>query len=268
MSIPRTIYSTWKSKTHLDSKKKACVHSIRKANKNFRHIIHDDTDCENFVREHYPQYYDLYNDLELPVQKADFWRYLIIYHYGGWYCDMDIKAYWSFDQIKIPKEYRGGDLMIVEMENPTPFNTGKSCPRLPQYAQYWFGATPKHPVLKKVIKRVVGHLKRKEDYRKCDDDETLYLTGPVPFTDAIQRHRTKENVYVLEPNFWFMLSKPLHHFSWLFSRHSTVPVLHYCDGSWRNDDGPNFDVIEVLVYTSILGVLLILFLWWFTNRCK
>ncbi|GAI87504.1 unnamed protein product, partial [marine sediment metagenome] len=223
-------------------------------------------DCSRFIRENYPEYYEIYQEIETPVQKADLWRYLIIYHYGGWYCDMDIYGYWSFGDINIPRKYGDRkDLLIVEKENPVPFRSGKTCPRLPQYAQYWFGATPKHPVLLKVIQRVVRQLKYKEDFRREGDEETLYLTGPVPFTDAIQKYMNHD-VLVLESNFFDAICQPLYYVSSLFAKLKNTPVVHRCDGSWRESESShNTDVWAILIYTVILMGLLIFLLRWSTK---
>ena len=38
----------------------------------------------------YPEFAPLWEDFRYPIQKVDFMRYLILYHYGGVYLDLDI----------------------------------------------------------------------------------------------------------------------------------------------------------------------------------
>lgn len=50
----------------------------------------DHQDAIDLINKHYPQYKELWEDFTQPIMKADFIRYLILYHYGGIYIDMDI----------------------------------------------------------------------------------------------------------------------------------------------------------------------------------
>ena len=240
MDIPKIIFSTWKSKTNLGNFTDY-VNSVKNKNKNFKYIIYDDDDCDLFVKKYYPEYYQYYLKLELPVQKADLWRYLIIYHYGGWYCDMDIYSYSSFETIKIPNKYEE-DLLIVEQEFPAPFKY-----RNVQYAQYWFAATPKHPVLFNIIEKVIYNIKNEIYDKKLGDDYTLYLTGPFPFTKTILENK-EENVYIIEPNISDTLSQPLFNISSFFGEYKNIPVVHRCEGSWRNSFNYNYISIFIMLF--------------------
>lgn len=42
-----------------------------------------------FVAEHYPQYFDQFKEITPNIKKVDAIRYLLMYHYGGMYLDMD-----------------------------------------------------------------------------------------------------------------------------------------------------------------------------------
>lgn len=247
--IPKIIFSTWKSKTDLGNFTE-CVNSVKNKNKDFNYIIYDDNDCDLFVRQYYPQYYKYYIKLELPVQKADLWRYLIIYHYGGWYCDMDIYSYLSFNSIKI-LNYET-DLMIIEQEFPAPlkpaFNT--------QYAQYWFASTPKHPVLFDIIEQVIYNIKNEKYNKNMGDEYTLHLTGPIPFTEIILKNK-KDNVYIIKPNISDTLCQPLYTISSFLGKYKNTPVVHRCEGSWRIS---NNNHIFIIIFTVIFFVILIIFL--------
>lgn len=265
MSLPRSIYSTWKTKDNLKGNKLVCVDSIKKHNPGFKHAIWDDEDCREFVKDYYPEYYSFYQQLEIPVQKADLWRYLVIYHYGGWYCDMDIYAFRGFDTISLPNKKE--DLMVVELEYPAPLKIAQT-PRSPQYAQYWFGATPRHPVLKKIIETVVENIENIENIEefqrdgiKNSDDITLHLTGPVPFTDVIAKHikKKKEDVLILKGNVFDTLSQPLYSVSNLFSEKKNIPVVHLCDGSWR-EHKLNPHLIVAVILIVVFFVIISLFI--------
>ena len=48
----------------------------------------DDGDCMAFMESVWPQHLDTYLGLN-PVERADFWRYLVVLHHGGLYTDAD-----------------------------------------------------------------------------------------------------------------------------------------------------------------------------------
>lgn len=60
-------------------------------NTTFRH--HDDQEAAAFVLDVYGQdIYDAFNSFPLGVMRADFWRYAVLYAYGGIYADLDTKC--------------------------------------------------------------------------------------------------------------------------------------------------------------------------------
>jgi mannosyltransferase OCH1-like enzyme len=48
---------------------------------------------------YYPEFIQLWNDFTQPIMKADFIRYLILYHEGGIYLDLDIYPIKNFDSL-------------------------------------------------------------------------------------------------------------------------------------------------------------------------
>lgn len=57
-----------------------------------RHINYkmwDNCMCDELINK-YPQYKELYDNFRLPIMKADFIRYLILYDQGGIYVDCDV----------------------------------------------------------------------------------------------------------------------------------------------------------------------------------
>jgi len=46
--------------------------------------------ANKLIHTHFKEYIQLWNDFKVPIQKADFIRYCILYQYGGIYIDCDI----------------------------------------------------------------------------------------------------------------------------------------------------------------------------------
>lgn len=265
--IPNRIFQTWKTKTHIDKGRKSCIRSLRRHNSEMEYLMYDDRDCELFVKDNYSRdIYDKYMRLEHPVQKADLWRYLVIYHYGGYYFDVDCYCVKPLKSIKIPLKYRDRDnLLVAVRESPRPFTVTSGFPRNPQYAQYWFGATPRHPAIWKVIKRVLHNIdsskQLKEKYSK--DDYTLYLSGPVPWTDGLATYLSKskdnsEDICILIHNWYDAIDNTF--LSNLLSKYRSIPVMHKCMGSWR--DGSKCGSMSYIVTTIIILLIVLLLICW------
>tara|TARA_R100001594_G_scaffold3685_1_gene13599 strand:- start:263 stop:916 length:654 start_codon:yes stop_codon:yes gene_type:complete len=56
-------------------------------------------DCLQLLKTHYPKYLQLWEDFTQPVMKCDFIRYIILYHHGGIYMDMDVYPIQNFDDL-------------------------------------------------------------------------------------------------------------------------------------------------------------------------
>ena len=53
-----------------------------------------DEDLENFVKNTFPQYYEFFSEFSHKIQKIDFFRYLAVYHFGGFYKLTTIQMYY------------------------------------------------------------------------------------------------------------------------------------------------------------------------------
>jgi mannosyltransferase OCH1-like enzyme len=68
-------------------------------NTNWDHYFWDQLRIEKLIKEEYPQYWNTYNKCEILVQKLDVARYIILYHYGGCYMDMDMDILKDFSDL-------------------------------------------------------------------------------------------------------------------------------------------------------------------------
>jgi hypothetical protein len=61
---------------------------VIKNNPDYIQVYFDDNDCRNFIKEFFPQYLPEYDVLIPTAFKADLWRLLVMYKYGGIYNDL------------------------------------------------------------------------------------------------------------------------------------------------------------------------------------
>ena len=62
------------------------------------------------MREQHPAYYNTYRRLNKPEEKADFFRYLVVYGEGGVYADVDTVCVRPMDDLCLPSDNLVGPL--------------------------------------------------------------------------------------------------------------------------------------------------------------
>ena len=104
---------------------------------------------------HYPSYYSTYLNLPVKIQKIDFFRYVAIYHYGGFYLDLDMNILQCFDKLlKYSFVFPVDEYIDIRLCKHTRYRP--YCDRGQTFllGQYAFAAEPKHPFIKELIDRI------------------------------------------------------------------------------------------------------------------
>jgi hypothetical protein len=86
--IPKIIWQTMKT-NDVPVFMRSYAESWMKLNPEYEYRFCDDNDIVDFLRKDFPEYLEGYENLKYGASKADLWRYLIIYKYGGVYADID-----------------------------------------------------------------------------------------------------------------------------------------------------------------------------------
>jgi len=147
-AIPKRIIQTGKEPPK-SLRVRAMVSNLRLLNPDFEYIFFDDEDVEKLIDENFPQYRTIFDSFPHPIQRYDFFRYLAIYRYGGFYFDLDILlasglapllsygCVFSFEGLTYSRYLRTQYHMDWEIGN------------------YAFGAAPGHPFIGAVIENCV-----------------------------------------------------------------------------------------------------------------
>jgi len=209
--IPRIIIQVWVQKNGgkpmVPVREVQYMEKFRKLNPMFEHMFFNGNDVDKFFKSNYMEYYDTYTRLPLFIQKLDFFRYLAIYHYGGFYFDMDVEPHRPLDENILN---HSAVFPIDEYANAIDCKH----PRMNSYClvgqnfllgQYAFGATAKHPFMKLLADKIRDNLSKyirvakKLDER--DKDAVHYYvyktTGPDFVTDCYVQYENKEQLYIL-----------------------------------------------------------------------
>jgi mannosyltransferase OCH1-like enzyme len=162
--IPKNIFQSWITKElHPEIQKK--VNTIKELNPEYIYQLYTDSEIDEFVNTFYPgKISECFNRLNIPVAKVDFWRYLVLYEYGGVYVDLDSSINISLDDF-----IRENDSAIITAEtNPNTF------------VQWALIFDKRHPILKKVIEVVVDNIEN-----NSYPNDVLQMTGPQAYSKAI-----------------------------------------------------------------------------------
>lgn len=234
-------------------------------NPDFKYTLVSDEGANEFVAQHYQsRTRSTFDEIKIPVLQADLLRYILIESEGGYYGDVDTTLHKPIRQW-IPAEYRDRARFLVgieydQLDNPAPSHGFK---QHISFAQWTFAATKGHPILTKVIEKVVHTLhdlakKQKTTIAAIEvpDQDVGSVTGPAIWTlavfeglsEATGTYVSWENVTgIREPRlFGDILLMPVDAFG-TGQAHSGASqdivegtyVRHHWRMSWRhlNDDG-------------------------------
>jgi len=125
-------------------------------NPEYQQVYFSDSDCRSFISDFFSDYLPEYDCLRPGAYKADLFRILLLYEYGGVYND-------STHQYLVPvHELITKDLILtLDRWNYGVFNS-------------FMASIPNHPVISNFISSIITNI-RNRDYGKCPLD----ITGPT-----------------------------------------------------------------------------------------
>lgn len=89
--IPAIIWQTMKT-NQVPVSMKNYVDTWITLNPEYEYRFYDDEDIIDFLKNDFPDFLESYKKIKYGASKADLWRYLIIYKFGGVYADMDCRC--------------------------------------------------------------------------------------------------------------------------------------------------------------------------------
>jgi mannosyltransferase OCH1-like enzyme len=187
--IEKNIFQSWYTKD-LHPLVQGKINGIKKINPEYSYHLYNDTDMDNFVNEHFVGVIaECYNKLNIIVAKVDFWRYLVLYKYGGVYLDMDIICKKNLNN------FLHYDLVLA-----------KSTTNIVSYfTNGFYMVIPNHPFFKFCIDKLPEYTDSFQYFGKH-----LYVmnsTGPLFLTKMVHDYGTIPNSYILTKNEFIKLEK-------------------------------------------------------------
>lgn len=179
MVIPCHIHQTWKTNewAELPDWVQTSVTSFKGVNPGCNHTLWSDADIVAFIGEKFPAMRESFLELA-PVQRADMFRYAVIYHFGGIYADVDVTCSKPINEWGVPPDTE----FIVGYETAHHLSEREReqllFGRPEQFEQWMFGAIAGHPALKRCLDSFAQR-------RMWGVQDTIELTGPSLFSDSV-----------------------------------------------------------------------------------
>ena len=190
--IPKVIHQTWKSKS-IPGWAKLPMRSWKRRNPGYKFILYDDNEIEEYVEKHYPDIMFAFQQMK-PVQKADVFRYVVIYNEGGVYADIDTWCSipvqnWTAFASKMWPDAASSEKISNDVDFIVGFEAVQKKPGWEKYyaaefqlCQWTFAAAPKHLLLDKVLKRIIRYYKANNQLRS---KSIIKSTGPGIWSYAL-----------------------------------------------------------------------------------
>lgn len=168
--IEKNIFQSWHTR-ELHPAVKAKIDSMKELNPEYTYHLYTDEDMYEFVNTHFQgDVANCYNQLNIIVAKVDFWRYLVLYKYGGVYLDMDASI-----ERPLRELIRDEDEAII---------TAEGNPDL--YVQWALIFSKEHPILSKTVELIVDNIRNNRF-----PNDIHKMTGPSVYTRAINEYHAE-----------------------------------------------------------------------------
>ena len=210
MNIEKVYHQIWfQGESKIPQKYEKYYKSCLKVNNDFQRIIWDSNKIDNLLKNHYPEYINFYESLPLMVQKIDYAKYIILYHYGGIYIDMDVKCLKNIK--KLLNMFSDADFIVsllpmnkVEISSINMMNKfSKKNKKLKIKNMINNGiiiSRKRLDLLKQLIDGIKDNFYKK--YNKNLRDLYIFnTTGPIIFTHIINKYQGNKNIKVIDSKY-------------------------------------------------------------------
>jgi hypothetical protein len=193
MAIPKLIHQTHSSPQDLDSTIHENIKQIRASNPDHCYQFYSGTDREDFIRTAFgANMLATYGKIDplYGAARADFFRYLLIYHLGGIY--LDIKSGLTMPLSQVIQDNDSYVLSRWDHSQDSPHRGWGNHPDIshehrPAFQQWFLVSEPGHPFLAAVIDKVTANIEGFNAFKHYRNpwNAVIVTTGEVAYTTAI-----------------------------------------------------------------------------------
>ena len=200
--IPKRIIQTGRH-AHQPLRNRAVIANLRLLNPDYDYLFFDDQQVQAFIDREFRQYRGVFDSFPFPIQRYDFFRYLVVYRLGGFYFDLDFLLASGLSELR-------DSGCVFPFEGPTLSHYLCTHHNMDwEIGNYAFGASAGHPFLEAIIENCVKAQKDpawvKTMLRGCppflrNEYRSLNTTGPGLITRTLAENvELGKSVTVLFP---------------------------------------------------------------------
>lgn len=199
--LPKVLYVSVKDKANVQWDVQSSINQCASLNPGYTVEIMGDAQRNSTVQQYAPSLLPVYNNLK-PTERNDFWSYLMLYLFGGWYIDHDVHCYKPFDEWTA--EFNGTANAVVGVEVVIPEGNrnaiGFCCPV--QYVHWVMGSAPGHILYSHVVDLMLDlQATAAADPNSAPGqqiDNPVMTTGPGMLTKAVEHFLALYDAYSLD----------------------------------------------------------------------
>jgi hypothetical protein len=184
MPIPKIIHQTFPSRRDMPDFLIENTRKLRAMNPGWEYRLYEDADCESFIQDHYgAATLKLFQAIHpnYGAARADFFRYLLLYRYGGVYLDIKSGCREPFDSF-----LKDTDEFLLSYWRDARDGYHPAFGVTAEFQQWHIMAAAGHPFLAAVIAQVSENLRQYDPLRHgVGKMAVLQVTGPIAYTRTI-----------------------------------------------------------------------------------
>jgi mannosyltransferase OCH1-like enzyme len=189
--FPPNMFWTATDAKSIQMKEQTLRKDCEKLNPHYRARIYNDTASRDFVATEFPEFLTLYNGLKQSVMKADMWRYLILYHQGGVYFDLDVECLKPIDKwaAAIARNNNDNNKSAVRAIVGIEFRNAQSS--LLQFSQWTMASQPRLPIFYRTV-QLINETVAQMRQGMPSPGNAEHITGPKMFTRAVVEYLVEQ----------------------------------------------------------------------------
>ncbi len=225
--IPAIIHQMWKTGT-IPERFSTSAESWRRFHPGWQYRLWTDETIEAFVREKYPSVVPLFLSYPDHIQRVDAARYMILFHFGGVYSDLDIECLRSFDALRVHEA-------VLPKTRPV------------GYSNDLMMCVPGHAMFGELIDRLSTSQRRWGHWFIPRHFRIMLTAGPLHLTNTFRSFGEKNRVHVLEEQLYSSQNRDVAY------------VYHWPGNTWAKWDTHLFVFIQHHWRLGLLFLVLLLF---------
>ena len=248
LTFPRIIHQTWKNNI-IPKHWQISQDEWKRLHPDWTYMFWTDDMNFIYIKTHYPQFLNTYENFRYGIQRADAIRYIILKDFGGVYSDLDIVPNKSLDSY----DFGDQDVYLIKSAN-TP------C----AYTNSFMISKPNIPLWNDMIEYTTNY--KPEWYSRGKHLRVMLSTGPLAFTRVISKY--EHTISILPATLFNSMSvKDIQD-----NMRNTTSYLYSITGnSWHEYDSKIINFFfthhEILILIFILLIIYMLHTILTKNKC-